>query len=125
MHLSNLMLKVHHALNYPVLQMYPLLMDKLSCCLAILVFKHLKSVTSLLSCITCLLINITGLKYAEKPPFSMLNSTVFSFILIIFSCLLIWYGLMKNGVLSMTSMSIFIFGQVSISSLRPNTSLYL
>ena len=31
MHLSNLIPKVYHTWNYPMLQMYPLLMDRLSC----------------------------------------------------------------------------------------------
>ena len=38
---------------------------------AILMFKGLKSVTTLLSLINFLLINITGLDYAENPSFSI------------------------------------------------------
>ena len=36
---------------------------------AILTFKCLPSVTTLLSCVTFLLINITGLEYGENPCF--------------------------------------------------------
>ena len=36
-------------------------------CLAVLLFKYLKSVTDVLSLVTFLLINITGEEYAEKP----------------------------------------------------------
>ena len=38
---------------------------------AILMFKCLKSVTTLLSLVNVLLINITGLEYAENPSFSI------------------------------------------------------
>ena len=36
-----------------------------------------------------------------------------------------WYGLIKNGDLSVTSISTSMFGHVPISSLRLNASLYL
>ena len=38
---------------------------------AILTFKCLKSVTTLLSLVSFLLINITGLEYAENPSFNI------------------------------------------------------
>ena len=41
--------------------------------LAILMFKCLKSVTTLLSFITYLLINMTGLELVEKPSFNILK----------------------------------------------------
>ena len=37
--------------------------------LAILTFKCLKSIGTLRSCVTFLLVNLTGLEEAENPPF--------------------------------------------------------
>ena len=41
------------------------------------------------------------------------------------SSFLTWYGLIKNGDLSVTSISTFILGHVPIASLKLNASLYL
>ena len=47
---------------------------------AILTFECLKSAMTLLSFVTFLLINITGLEYVEKPSFISLDNTIFSFL---------------------------------------------
>ena len=61
-HLSDPVLKELHIWNYPMWLMYLSLMGMLKLFLAILVFRCLKSVTILLSWVTFLLINITGLE---------------------------------------------------------------
>ena len=47
---------------------------------AILTFKCLKSVTTLLSCITFQLINITGLEYGENSSYSIPKNINVSFL---------------------------------------------
>ena len=93
---------------------------------AVLTFRCLKSVTTLLSFVSFLLINITGLEQAENPSFNMpkWHNHFISLSIKALSSSFTCYGLMKNGDLSVTSISISILEHVPISSLRLNASLY-
>ena len=93
----------------------------------ILTLRCLKSVTTLLSLVNFLLINITGLEYAENSSFNIpiWHNHFISLSINALSSSLTWYGLIKNGDLSVTPISTSIFGHVPISSLKINTFLYL
>ena len=70
-HLLNLIPKVPHVLDFLRTENVSLTNGYAKLFFAILTFKCLKSVTTLLSLVNFLLINITGLECAENPYFSI------------------------------------------------------
>ena len=96
-------------------------------CLLILVFSSLKSTTGLLSFVIFLVISMTGevwlVVFLDKIP-SETNLCICQSIMGLSSSLM-GKGLTKNGVSSITSMSILILGHSPISSLRLKAFFYL